>query len=419
MKLQAPENANYAAVVVRIKSITPLAGCDNIVGTPLLGFQAIVGKDTQVGDIGLVFPAETQLSEGFARANSLHRHAHLNVDGDKQGYLEDNRRIKAMKFRGHRSDCLFLSLDSLAYTGVNVSDLREGNVFDTINGKPICQKYVVKRGTPNTGLAKNKAKVWNRVNEKMTPRHFDTDNYFRNSHIIPENRRVVVTQKLHGTSTRVFNTLVKRKLTWKDRVAQRFGVSVQQHEYDMVYGSRTVIKDVNNKDGGFYKGSDLWVQVGRQLDGILPQGYVVYAEVIGYTPEGAAIQAGYTYDHAPGTNTLYVYRVAHVNPQGRLIDLSWDQVKEFCNDNSLKHVPQLWDGKHGDFGVEPYLDRRFADLDGFEHTVPLGKNKLVDEGVCIRVDGLVPTILKAKSPQFLAFETKQLDKEVVDVEVEA
>lgn len=47
MKLAKPENENYAATVVSIHAITPLEGSDNIVGTPLLGFQAIVGKNTQ------------------------------------------------------------------------------------------------------------------------------------------------------------------------------------------------------------------------------------------------------------------------------------------------------------------------------------------------------------------------------------
>jgi len=66
MKLLEPENSNYAAQVVEIKSLTDLAGCDNVVGTPLLGFQAIVGKDTEQGDLGIVFTAETQLSEEYA-----------------------------------------------------------------------------------------------------------------------------------------------------------------------------------------------------------------------------------------------------------------------------------------------------------------------------------------------------------------
>src|SRR4051794_7797380 len=115
MKLEAPENENYAAVVVSITRTVPLENCDNVVGTPLLGFQAIVGKDTQVGDLGIVFPAEVQLSNDYASRNNLHRHGHLNASPEVKGYLEDNGRVKALKFRGHRSDCLFMPLSSLAY----------------------------------------------------------------------------------------------------------------------------------------------------------------------------------------------------------------------------------------------------------------------------------------------------------------
>jgi hypothetical protein len=89
---------------------TPLEDCDNVVGTPIFGFQAIVGKDSKPGDLGIVFPAESQLSEEYCRVNNLFRHGDLNDDESAKGYLEDNRRVKAMKFRGHRSDCLFMPL---------------------------------------------------------------------------------------------------------------------------------------------------------------------------------------------------------------------------------------------------------------------------------------------------------------------
>src|SRR5574338_1274390 len=145
MKLDPPANPNYAATVVRIRSIIPIENCDNVVATPLLGYQAIVGKDTKVGDLGIVFPAETQLSEEYARKNNLHRHCNLNDDESAKGYLEDNRRVKALKFRGHRSDALFMPLSSLWHTDNFVPHvveyLREGDTFDELNGHEICRKY--------------------------------------------------------------------------------------------------------------------------------------------------------------------------------------------------------------------------------------------------------------------------------------
>jgi hypothetical protein len=93
MKIQKPENENYAATVVALQSIIELEGCDNVVGTPIFGFQAIVGKDSKPGDLGIVFPAESQLSVEYCKENNLFRHADLNKDESQKGYIEDNRRV--------------------------------------------------------------------------------------------------------------------------------------------------------------------------------------------------------------------------------------------------------------------------------------------------------------------------------------
>jgi hypothetical protein len=418
MKLQAPENSNYAAVVVEIKNIIPLDNCDNVVGTTLLGFQAIVSKDTQVGDIGIVFPAETQLSPLYVKYNNLYRHNELNLDPDheQKGYLEDNRRVKAVKFRGHASSALFMPLSSLNYTGVDVRDLKVGDIFDHINGFEVCRKYLVK--VPVSRLEKNKQKAkQRRVEERFLPAHFDTDNYWRNSHAIPGNTEVIVTAKLHGTSVRLANTLVKRKLTWWEKLARKFGAKVKEWEYDYIAGSRRVIKDPKDNDQNHFYATDIWTESLEKVKDILPEGFVVYGELVGWTKDGAAIQPSYTYGVERGQNELYVYRVAQVNPQGRLTDLSWDQVKEFCKELGLKHVLELWRGKHENLTPLEWVDKRLAD-EGYD-TPQLDSPSLVDEGICIRVDGLVPYILKAKSPKFLQHETKLLDKGEESIEDKA
>ena len=57
------------------------------------------------------------------------------------------------------------------------------------------------------------------------------------------------------------------------------------------------------------------------------------------------------------------------------------------------------------------MDARYHD-DGFSNAVQLSRVNTVDEGVCVRAEGVIPTILKAKSPQFFEFETKLLDEGV-------
>ena len=424
MKLQEPKNSNYAATVVRIERLIPLTAdgpgkmdCDNVVGAPLLGYQAVVSKDTQVGDVGIVFTAETQLSDEYIRENNLYRHPENNKDTKKSGYLEDNRRVKAVKFRGHRSDALFMPLSSLAFTKIRLDELEVGDTFDVLGGKEICQKYEIKRKTV-ARVEKNKHKEFKRVEEKFLPEHYDSENYFRNRDAISPGREIIVTQKLHGTSVRIANTIVKRKLTLRDKIAKAMGAHIAETEFDYVYGSRRVIKDVNNPDHQHFYDSDIWTDAGQKIHDSIPENFILYGELIGYTPNGALIQDRYAYDLDPGQNDLYIYRVAMVSNQGMLVDLAWDLVKEFCRDRGIKHVPELWRGQHMNFNAEDWLNKNFhKELHGgYPQAVPLADDSPCDEGVCVRIDGIAPYILKAKSPDFLQMESENLDKGVIDTE---
>lgn len=415
MKLEEPKNPNYAATVVVVRHINQLAGCDNVVGVPFMGYQAIVSKDTQVGDIGLLFTAETQLSDEYAKDNNLYRHAEKNVDPTQAGYIEDSRRVKALKFRGHQSDALFMPLDSIK-NFTNPDNLNPGDVFDKLNGVEVCRKYLSKQPGVQR-IDKNAAKKFTRVESQFMPEHYSTDNYFRNAHLLAEDADIVVTQKLHGTSIRIGNTIVKRQLGWKERLAKRLGIKVAETEFDLVYGSRKVIKDANNPNQDHFYDHDLWSAVGKRFADRVPENFILYGEVIGYTEDGSPIQKNYTYNLQPGENELYVYRVAVVTNQGRVVDLPWDAVKAFCDQAGIKYVPELARGKHFDFDASIWVDIQLASV--FPQAVPLNMNKkFVDEGVCIRAEGLAPYIMKAKSPIFLTHESKMLDEDAMDVEAE-
>lgn len=423
MTLEIRGSENYSATVVRVKHIIELDNCDNVVAVPVLGYRAIVGKDTQVGDLLVVFPAETQLSEAFASAANLFRHSEKNADPTAKGYLEDNRRIRAMKFRGHRSDALAMSLNSFINAvfkmGVHTSVvglLNEGATFDHLDGTEICRKYVIKtRSGPTAATPQEKA--FKRVDDKFLPLHYDTANYFRaaeRGEIGDE--FIVVTQKVHGTSVRIGHTIVKRQLTWLERLAKRLGIRVAETEHDYVFGSRKVIKDANNPNQNHWYGDDLWSREGAKYADLLPKNTILYGELIGWVDEHTPIQPNYTYDVPNGEARLYVYRVAVVTDDGNIFDLSWDAVKEFCRERGLRYVPEVWSGFHSGFNVDEWLDVNYGTVHTDEPTVPLSPESPCDEGVCIRVEGLAPRIYKAKSPVFLGHETAMLDKEVVDLE---
>lgn len=427
-------NAGYAAYVVEVteNNLVALSGLDNLNALHALGYQALVSKDIKPGQRVLLFPAETQLSDDYASANNLYRHSDLNWDPDATGYLEDNRRVRAIKLRGHRSDALVLALTSVDFISERNGnapyedwewDLLGDPVFDHVEGTEICRKYV-RPGSQNTNQPAQPKKV--RVATKFFPEHFDTTRYAGNEHLIPWDAHVTVTQKLHGTSIRVANVPAERTLSRWEKVLRWFGLPVQTEAYALVGGSRRVTKSIGGegvakKDHWYGSGGDVWTENTIDLEGLIPKNFIVFGEIIGWTSDGQPIQKGYTYNLPKGASAMYVYRVAQVNPDGLIVDLPWGAVKQFCRERGLNHVPELDASEHGVFDADLWLDKRyFEDSELWDASpVPLSDPKSVDEGVVIRYDGAgyQPVVLKHKSGMFLNYETQQFDDpESVDIE---
>jgi hypothetical protein len=419
MKLEAPKNPNYAAVVISVPALVELEGLDFLIGVPVLGHQALTQRGVRKDEVRVAFTAETQLSEDYCAINSLYRDQTLNKDPEEQGYLEKNRRVRALKLRGHVSNALLMPLEAFAYTGYDVSSLKPGDTFDSLNGHAICCKYEIPRKQVQ-GVAKNKVKkAFRRVDSKMFPEHLETDQYWRNKHLVKHGSEVILTQKLHGTSWRGGNVPVMRSRKWYETLLRTLRVTIPTHEYSVVFGSRKVIKDPNNPRQDHYYKDDIWTDYGKTLADLIPEGYLVYGELVGWAGNDAALQKNYTYHLKPGEAELYVYRVAHINRQGCLSDLSWNGVRDFCTARGLKWVPELLRVQAHEIEdlLDRYLDQRFADFGGWNETpLIVSSHKTVDEGICIRQDGLVPLILKAKSPKFLEHETRLLDSGEADLE---
>lgn len=421
MHFDAPKNSNYAATVVSVHTLVELEGLDNLIGIPVLGHQALTTKGIEAGDLRVAFTAETQLSEDFCHHNSLYRDETLNLDPTEKGYLERNRRVRALKLRGHVSNALLMPLSSLAYAGINPTDLKEGDTFDRLGDHDVCCKYEVQKQHQQNPAKSKIDKAFKRVDKKLFPEHLETEQYWRNKHLLKTGREVIVTQKLHGTSWRGGNVPVRKQLSLWQRFLKLLGAQIPEYEWDAVFGSRKVIKDPNNPNQQHFYKDDIWTEYGKKIEELIPEGYLVYGELVGWTPDGAALQKNYTYDESSGSASLYVYRVAFINSQGILADLSWDGVKDFCRARGLKWTPELARYPFNPVRVEGLLarilDERFADFgDWNEFPLIVSSHKTPDEGVCFRQEGLVPTILKAKSPMFLEHETKLLDKGEIDLE---
>jgi hypothetical protein len=303
MELQVKEQ-NYAAQVVRIHSILPLEGADRLVGVPLFGMQCLVSKGMyNEGDLGILFPTECQISEEFAFENNLNSSAALNKDEFAKGYLAGNRRVRAIKLRGHNSNALFISLDSLSYLGVDTSELKEGDCFNSIDGREICKKYVIRNtpGTPGKNKQRNQLRK-SRIEPKLIPEHLDTDNWWKNEHKVPDDTDIIVTAKLHGTSVRLAHQICDRTLSRLERILRWFGFKIQETEYDYFAASRRVVKDMKRPDWetlDHYYTKDIYNLALDKVRHVIPKGYVIYAELIGWGASNP-LQQGYWYGVSKG-----------------------------------------------------------------------------------------------------------------------
>jgi hypothetical protein len=458
MKLNAPINENYAAVVVVIKSLTKLDNCDNVVHANIFGNRIVVGNDTKVGEKGLYFPVETRLSDEFLHENNLYRDKTKNKDTNEKGYFEDNGRIRCVKFRGHKSEGFFIPVGSLLFCA-EVDDLAsvpEGKTFDAVNGITICEKYVPKfsrtHGTPKEGKGQKYKKV-PRVIDGQFRLHAETSQLGKNIFKIIPHTVISITNKIHGTSFVVGKVLCKKKLSLKAKIAKFFGVQVVDTHYDIIYSSRKVVKnDDLNKEHFYYYGEDLWKDISEELAPFLVNGMTIYGEAAGFTKGGKAIQKGYDYGFpkevpgyygecgAPKPFGLFVYRITMTNVNGVVFEFSARQVQDWCRERGIDAVPEFFYGKAlelvpyeedaivGEVENPHIVDReewQHKLLDKLQHSFNLEElcylctnNKVPAEGIVVRLEVPEFDAYKLKSFRFKEWETKQLDAGEVDMETQ-
>ena len=201
---------------------------------------------------------------------------------------------------------------------------------------------------------------------------------------------------------------------------------VEEYEFDTLAGSRQVIKDPKSETQNHFYKTDLWTEYLTRVEDVIPSNVIVYGEIVGWTDDGAPIQKGHTYGEEKGNRTLYVYRVSIITDSGDLWDLSWDQVRYFCDTRGLKHVPELWRGFKKDFDSEDWMEKayfkEYASGAGYpDEPVPLSKDGTgADEGIAIRVErgGQVPLLFKRKADSHYLYETAVLDSGETDIESE-
>ena len=411
-------NPNYCARVVKINSTNKLEWCDNLVGVNLFWYNILTWKDINLDSLHILITAETQLDEEFLYENNLYSSAEMNKDVMKKGYIWKNWRIRAIKLRWHPSNAVLMPLDSLSYIPWMIV-LSEWDEFNELWGKEICRKYELPtKSKEGRNKVKWNSKRYTRIDWKNFPEHFSTEQFLRNEFKFKVDDRIIITQKLHGTSVRLSNLEVKIRPTLIDKILRK-----KRCEYDYLAWSRRVIKDLKSDKvfQHYYNveewNLDIYNKALNEIKDKIPKDTIIYGELVGYNGQ-SPIQKGYTYGEAVGNFSLYIYRITSINADGLTVDWHRDIIKSFCKIKDLKYVPELDRLYKSDFEYEDFLDTNFSKNEMEwkevynERPIFLEPN-MIDEWICIRRESYPqPYITKIKSPLFYEFETKLLDKGV-------
>jgi len=439
----------YNALVAPVR-VRPHPNSDN--GLKLLnisGYQVITAADVADGDLMVFFEAGGVLAPEYLKSNNEYRSKYgLNdnqsdaaygwrIEEDRLaipgGFFESSGRVRTIRMRGENSEGYAIKPELLAHTfGVDVNSFFAGQTFNELNGHKVCWKYV----SAATKRAQAKAKKANQrtFGLDMFHKHFDTDKLRHGISSIPDGARVIITEKLHGTSGRTGRVLVDRPSSWLTKLLTKIGFATTPTQYwDVVTGTRKIVRFIGERDDvrPDLVGEDSKVrhEVHQTLTPCLKKGETIYYEIVGHWETGAPIfkhgvptdgignkiwkqfksqipehwgrAFHYNYGTTGNQYQIYVYRITQTNVDGWTVDLSWEQVQTRCNDLGLETVPELnqgivnWttDGPSGAGGLayKSYSGKIYNTLlTDIAGDLGNGSSTLdprhVSEGVCVRVE---------------------------------
>lgn len=434
------------AIITRLTNVRNHTNADRLQCATVLGNQIVVGIDSAEGDLGIYFDSNLQLSSEFALANDLIRRK--DEDGKAAGGMFDaKRKVKTQKFRGEISDGFWIPIDSLHFIQ-NKPELTEGFEFNEISGVPICNKYIIV--TVNARGPSNTKKLRTAKTSIMFKEHYDTEHFGKHLHEIRFDDKLIITEKLHGTSGRVGHVLAEKSMSYIGKFISRF-FPVEQNEWVYMNGTRRVVLDEHV--GLQYHDPNIRESSFNLFKGNLHKGETVYFEIVGFETTGTPImprvdikklndkeyterfkQNGntimtYTYGCEENTSDVYVYRITNTNVDGHTVDLTWSDVKTRCSELGVNHVPELsyttigemiWRDKAsgGSGDIRTAQEMIMAEVEFLSKGPSTIDASHIREGVCVRLDNYAKAlkVYKHKSFEFKVLEGIVKDSGIVDME---
>ena len=437
----------HCGYVVKVTELRKHSNADRLQVATFFGNDTSVDLSVKVGDIGVYFPVDLQLSEEYCTKNNLVRKKDENGN-NIGGFLDpDKRNIKAIKLRGEKSDGLYMPIHSFDYcyengTGLAVNMVNIGDQITILNGHEICKKYIPKRqnrtGDYSAGNHTRKNKV---PYSPLFAEHVDTEQLAYNHGAFKPGDEVEITLKMHGTSQRTgyLPVLQPVKKTFWQKLFKKEPEPV--YAYDYVSGTRRVVMEDFKGNNSFYGSNEFREQHHNTFVGKLNKGETVYYEVVGFTHTGVPIMADgsnkgldkefikmygettrFSYGCSPNPmpalvygptgevraeavpqSDIYVYRMTMTNEDGFVVDYTPDFMRYRCEQMGVKTV-QVFEkftipakckdpGKYVQDKAEKYYDG----------PDPVGKTH-IREGVVCRI---------LNRPKFTAFKHKNFSFRVI------
>ena len=342
----------HSGFVVIVKDLKPHTNADKLQLATFFGETTCVGLNVKEGDKGIYFPCDLQLSLEYCDTNDLCR---TKADGTAgSGYLErDKRNIKAIKLRGEKSCGMYMPLESLAFTGIDLNSFQEGDTITVVNAVEICRKYIPRgnRGGASGGGG-NRTRKHKEPIAPLFAEHADTEQLAYNLSAFKPGDEIEITLKMHGTSQRTgyLPVLQGYKRTFFDWLFRRQGTPI--YDYGYVSGTRRVV--LEDFEGGFYGSNEFREHHSKTFEGKLWKGETVYYEVVSFTHDGTPIMGSakvpkeahkeygdtmvFHYGLEKGSD-MYIYRMTMTNPDGEVVEYTPDFMRYRCEQMGVKTVP--------------------------------------------------------------------------------
>ena len=393
----------YFGYVIKVENLRKHPNADKLQLLGVFGTETCVSLDTKVGDIGIYFPCDGQLSVEFCEVNNLVRKKD-EAGNNVGGFLDpDKRNVRAIRLRGERSDGIYLPISCLESFG-DITTLNIGDRIDVFNSHEICCKYIPRTNKRSyTGGKANKTRKHEAPVAPLFKEHADTEQLAYNLSAFRPGDEIEITLKMHGTSQRTaylpvlkgyddswfcqarnwlwfwFNRITKKNdlYTTFDKMKHN---GKPFYEYDYISGTRRVV--LENYEGGFYGSNEFREQHSKFFEGKLWKGETVYYEVVGFTHTGAPIMAEcankklndpdfikqygettvFSYGCEPNggeviasqgivdiinnkpQSDIYVYRMTMTNEDGDVVEYTPDFMRYRCEQMGVKCVPLMWKG---------------------------------------------------------------------------